>query len=260
MNAIILAAGKGERLRPLTDNKPKCLVTLFGKTILEWQIETFHNQGIYDITIVTGYKSDKINNPELKKIENKNFNSTNMVETLFCAQSELKESTVVSYGDILFNEKILNKLVNDENDFSVVVDDDWYNMWKLRFKNPLDDAESLRFDSNHFLQSIGQPVEKIEEIQSQYIGLMKFQNEGILKLKSVYKYAKEISEKEPNPLNPKIIFEKSYMTDLLNYLIKTGSKIKAVKTNGGWLELDSMNDYELYQNIKSNNQIKNIFN
>ena len=105
MNAIILAAGKGERLRPLTENKPKCLVSLFGKTLLEWQIETFQNQGINDITIVTGYKSDLIKYPEIKKIQNKNYDSTNMVETLFCAQNELKESTIVSYGDILFNEE-----------------------------------------------------------------------------------------------------------------------------------------------------------
>jgi choline kinase len=259
LNAIILAAGKGERLRPLTDNKPKCLVKLFGKTLLEWQIETFHNQGIHDITIVTGYKSDLIKNPELKKIENKNYDSTNMVETLFCAQSELKESTIVSYGDILFNEEILKKLVNDTNDFSVVVDENWYDLWKLRFKNPLDDAESLQFDNDLFLQSIGQPVKKIEEIQSQYIGLMKFQNEGISKLKSSYQNAKEISKKESNPLNPKTNFEKSYMTDLLNYLIKTGSKIKAIKIYGGWLELDSMDDYELYQNLKMKNEIKKFF-
>mgnify|MGYP003685869333 FL=1 len=259
MNAIILAAGKGERLRPLTENKPKCLVSLFGKTLLEWQIESFHNQGIDDITIVTGYKSDLIKYPELKKIQNKNYDSTNMVETLFCAQSELKESTIVCYGDILFNEEILKKLVDNTDDFSVIVDENWYDLWKLRFKNPLDDAESLQFDNNLFLQSIGQPVKKIDEIQSQYIGLMKFQNEGILKLKSSYQKAKEISKKQSNPLNHKITFEKSYMTDLLNYLIKNGSKIKAIKINGGWLELDSMDDYELYENLKMKDETKKFF-
>ena len=88
---------------------------------------------------------------------------------------------------------------------------------------------------------------------------MKFQNEGISKLKSSYQNAKEISKKESNPLNPKINFEKSYMTDLLNYLIKLGSKIKAVKIYGGWLELDSMDDYELYQNLKMKNEIKKFF-
>jgi len=69
LNAIILAAGKGERLRPLTDNRPKCLVKLFGKSILEWQIESFQNLGITDITVVTGYLSDLINFPSVKIIK-----------------------------------------------------------------------------------------------------------------------------------------------------------------------------------------------
>ena len=68
LNVIILAAGKGERLRPLTNDKPKCMVELFGKSILEWQIETFQKFGIKDITIVTGYKSELIHYPQLNLI------------------------------------------------------------------------------------------------------------------------------------------------------------------------------------------------
>ena len=64
MNAIILAAGKGERLHPLTENKPKCLVELFGKSLLQWQISAFHEFGIDDITVVSGYKSEEIHSPE----------------------------------------------------------------------------------------------------------------------------------------------------------------------------------------------------
>ena len=96
MNAIILAAGKGERLRPLTNDKPKCLVELFGKSLLEWQIETFQNSGITDITVVSGYKSDLINFPETTILKNEKYNSTNMAETLFCAKDKLLTSTVVS--------------------------------------------------------------------------------------------------------------------------------------------------------------------
>ena len=54
MNGIILAAGQGKRLAPLTKNKPKCMVNLFGKTLLEWQISVFKKCGITDISIVTG--------------------------------------------------------------------------------------------------------------------------------------------------------------------------------------------------------------
>ena len=109
MNAIILAAGKGERLRPLTDNRPKCLVKLFGKSILEWQIESFQNLGITDITVVTGYLSDLINFPSVKIIKNNKFNTTNMLETLFCAETSFTNSTIISYGDIIFESSILKK-------------------------------------------------------------------------------------------------------------------------------------------------------
>ena len=60
MNVIILAAGQGKRLTTLTKNKPKCMVNLFGKTLLEWQISVFKKCGISDITIVTGYRHELI--------------------------------------------------------------------------------------------------------------------------------------------------------------------------------------------------------
>ena len=73
MNVIILAAGKGERLKPLTNETPKCLVKLFGKSLLDWQIETFRKLGISDITIITGYKNESINYSNTKKIVNTRF-------------------------------------------------------------------------------------------------------------------------------------------------------------------------------------------
>jgi CTP:phosphocholine cytidylyltransferase-like protein len=56
LKAIILAAGRGKRLNPLTDKIPKAMVKLFGKSLLEWQINVFRNCNINDISIVTGYK------------------------------------------------------------------------------------------------------------------------------------------------------------------------------------------------------------
>ena len=259
MNAIILAAGKGERLRPLTENKPKCLVKLFGKSLLEWQIEIFHKLGIDNITVVTGYKSHLINFPQITNLENKKYDSTNMVETLFCAEEKLKNSTIVSYGDIIFEPKVLSKLMKSEADFSIVIDKNWLDYWKLRFKKPLDDAESLQIDSENFITSIGQKVENIEQIQAQYIGLMKFQNEGISFLKSFYKQAKKKSMSGNNPLNTNVKFENSYMTDLLNSLIAEGCNLKAVEIQNGWLELDSITDYQLYEQMYSDNTLEPFF-
>ena len=80
MKVIILAAGVGKRLHPLTLNQPKCLVELFGKSILKWQIDVFNHFNITDITVVKGYMEEKINIPNLNHYVNKKFQDTNIVE------------------------------------------------------------------------------------------------------------------------------------------------------------------------------------
>lgn len=247
MNAIILAAGKGERLRPFTNDKPKCLVKLFGKTLLEWQINVFQNSGITDITVVTGYRSNLINFPEITILKNEKYATTNMVETLFCAKEKLLDSTIISYGDIIFEKQVLKKLMNNSSDIAVVVDKNWEKYWKMRFKIPLDDAESLKFDVDGFITSIGQKTSDLSNIQAQYIGLMKFQNNGIYDLKNFYTKALSKSSHGINILNPQTTFEKSYMTDLLQAMINYNYQIKSVSIEGGWLELDSVDDYKLYE-------------
>ena len=103
---IILAAGEGKRLHPLTLDKPKCMVEIFGKRVLEWQLEIFKQFNINDITIVTGYMAEKINLQSLTYFNNPDYSSNNMVETLFCARDKLKGSVIVVYGDIIF-EKVV---------------------------------------------------------------------------------------------------------------------------------------------------------
>jgi choline kinase len=246
LEAIILAAGEGKRLRPLTNNTPKCLVNLFGKSLLQQQIETFRSCKIDDISVVTGHLNQMINFENITYFQNPNFKTTNMVETLFCAKEKLTNSVIVSYGDIIFEKNVLQKLIDSNDDISVVIDKNWKKYWEMRFDNPLNDIESLILDDG-YISNIGQKVNSFDKIQGQYIGLMKFQNEGMSFLLDFYENAKKKSKDERvNILNSNLPFEKSYMTDLLQGLINAGCKIKAVPVNNGWLELDSYHDYEVY--------------
>jgi choline kinase len=259
MKAIILAAGEGKRLRPLTNDSPKCMVKLFGKSILQRQIEIFTRSGITDISVITGYRSDKIQIPSIHYFHNKNYDTTNMVETLFCAKDAMSENVIVSYGDIVFQQNVLQKLMQSDDDFSVIVDKNWYAYWKVRFQNPLDDAESLLIDESGFITNIGQKVTSLDSIMGQYIGLMKFQGTGLEFLKKHYEDLKETVKNGKNPLNPNLPFEKSYMTDLLNYLITANCKLKAIPINNGWLELDTINDYNLYEKMRNDNSLNKFY-
>lgn len=259
MNAIILAAGEGKRLKPLTNKKPKGLVELFGKSILERQIELFLDSGITDISIVTGYNDKMIKFNQINYFHNPNFKTTNMVETLFCAEEKLKESTIISYGDIIFEKTVLQKLIDSKYEISIIVDLAWKEYWEKRFENPLDDAESLTLHDG-FITNIGQKPLTLEQIQGQYIGLMKFQNNGIELIKKMYHKFKNESNLGINPLNPKLKFEESYLTDFLQALIKNEIKLKAIPIFGGWIEIDSMEDYNLYQKMYKEKSLSEFIN
>jgi L-glutamine-phosphate cytidylyltransferase len=260
LKAIILAAGEGKRLRPLTDNKPKAMVNLFGMSILERQINTFKNCGIQDLIVVGGYKDETINFSNIKKYKNPDYASTNMVETLFCADSEMNDQIIISYGDIIFEKNVLINLINSNEDYSVVIDKDWQKYWELRFTDPLNDAESLRLDSMDNIIEIGQDVKNIDDIQGQYIGLMKFQGKGLEFVREFYKTTKEESNKTgENPLNRNIPFRKSYMTDFIQGLVNVGCKIKAISINNGWLELDSNDDYKKYNEMYQTGKLSKFF-
>ncbi len=259
LKVIILAAGQGKRLQPLTKSIPKCLVKLFGKSLLEYQLDIFEKSNILDISIVTGYKSKKIKNPKITYFHNKNYEKTNMITSLFCSEKKMTDQIIVSYGDIIFEKKVINQLLKTKEDISVVIDQNWRRYWELRFKNPLDDAETLKIDSDENILEIGQKTSKFSEIHGQYIGLMKFQGKGIYQLKEYYKKAKQSVENGKNILNSKYSFDNSYMTDLLQGMINDGIKIKAVKINSGWLELDSLKDYNLYNKLFEEKKLDELF-
>jgi len=181
-----------------------------------------------------------------------------MVETLFCAKEELSENVIISYGDIIFEERVLEKLIECKDDFAVVVDKNWEEYWNMRFQNPLEDAESLKIDNRGFITNIGQKVSNSNEIEGQYIGLMKIKKDVVKNLKEFYEIKKQESKIGVNPLNEKISFEQSFMTDLIQGLIDSDNKIKAVPISGGWLELDTIDDYELYKKMQNENTIEQL--
>ena len=256
LKSIILAAGQGNRLRPLTNEKPKCMVELFGKSLIEHQISAYTACDISDINVVTGFRSDSITISNVRYFKNEQYERTNMVESLFCAEEILNGDVIISYGDIIFEKNVLKQLIQSANDFSVIIDKNWQDYWSIRSKNPLVDLESLKLDSKDNIISIGQKVKKLEEIQGQYIGLMKFSGKGVNILKDFYHECKKISEKKPNPLNDSSPFEKSFMTDLLQGLINSNYQLHSVPIHGGWLELDTIEDFETYQKLFRNNTIK----
>jgi len=245
MKAIILAAGMGTRLGHYTQDLPKCMLSFNGKTLIQRQIETLRSCGITDITIIKGYMPEKINISGTKTYLNPDYSSTNMVETLFCAEQDMdgNDEILVCYADIIYEPKILQKVLQSSTEVGVVVDDDYWEYWSARSENPESDMESLVIADDRIID-LGNTKCSRDEAKVRYVGLIKFSKEGIKKLKEVYKENKEKYFNLDQPWLRSKSFKKAYMTCMLQALINSGQKVEPIIISRGWMEFDTVEDYD----------------
>ena len=236
MKAIILAAGEGTRLRPYTLDRPKCLVEIDGISLLDRQLSVLRSCGIDEIVLIGGYRCEMLQNKATRLHLNPRYAETNMVWTLFCAEYELEGEVIVSYGDIVYSGEILDRLLTSRADIAVAVDSEWESYWRARSDDPLTDAETLRLAEDGSILEIGQRPESLEEIEGQYMGLMKFTAAGLASLKAVFQAARATAQLRGKPP------EKAYMTDLLQALIDDGVRVEAVLVKEAWVEVDTVQD------------------
>ena len=248
---VILAAGQGTRLMPYTKNKPKCLVNLNHRSLLSYQVETMNACGINKIYVVAGYKSFEIKKfPNLLYVINRKYKKTNMVESLYCLKDKLinlNNDVIISYSDIIYHKSILEKLLNKRSQFSVVIDLNWRQLWELRFKNPLKEAETLKIKRN-LIKEIGKKSRAYKEIEGQYIGLIKLKK-LYLQFSMNIQILKESNKKD---------IEKIFLTDFIQYLITKKWNISPVTIKGNWLEVDSKKDLKLYRSLISKKSSNNL--
>ena len=240
MKAIILAAGTGSRLKYLTKYKPKCLIEINGKSLLQSQIDNFNSQKIKKIVIIGGYKFKKLRKFNKKIIVNKEYKRTNMLWSLFKAVKEMNDDLIISYGDIAYSKYNLKKIIKSKANIGIAYDTNWKKYWKKRFSNPIKDVESFKLNSNREIIEIGNKVNSLSNIQGQYIGLLKFKKKEIKKIKKVFKFIL----KNNKTVNNKDI-KKAYLTDFIQELVNQKFKVSGVPISDGWLEIDTVSDFRL---------------
>ena len=255
--AIILAAGFGSRLMPHTKDKPKCMVEIDGKTILERQTEVFSHFGIKDIAIVSGHASSAIPTESYSVFENQQYSTTNMVASLMCARDWLSSSDtdlIISYGDIVFNSRVFDGMMRAEDgDMYVVSDTRWLKYWEKRMEDPLMDAETFRVNESGYVTELGKKPKSASDIEGQYIGLQRWSGHRINDILRFYDSMDRQARYDGQN------FENMYMTSFLQLLADNGFSMKAVPIENGWLELDTDEDYNLYQTMIKNNTMDTFY-
>jgi len=238
MKLIILAAGQGTRLRPYTNTIPKCLVQYAGVPLLEYQLEAADSAGINEIIVIGGYKAESIKYPNIKKIVNNEYATTNMVYTMFKAIElfDGKSDIIMAYGDIIYEKSILKLLCESDHSITLVSDQHWKKYWSKRMDDPLNDVETFKI-SNGKLSELGKAPKSSSEVEGQYIGLVKFSKDVILKIVNEWKLLCENDDKE--------IIDTMYMTDFIQRLINREYVVDILQIKNGWMEFDQPADLEI---------------
>ena len=243
-NAVVLAASRGRQLEDLTEDRPKCMVDVRGKPLLHRLVGSFNDAGVRELTVVTGYKSDTVEFPGIKTVENTEYETSGEVASLACASDALNGECLVSYGDIMFRSHVLNLLLDCDADIAVVVDSNWQEERSVTTKRTVDLVQcSHPYSADYFDEAVAE-LTRIDsslpesKANGEWIGLAKFSEKGSALLQAQINQMREDGS-----------LDKASMTDLFNRLIDDGAKPQVVYITGHWLDVNDAFDLARARNF-----------
>lgn len=234
MKALILAAGLGTRLAPITNSVPKSLVPVNGKPILFKQIENLYENGITDITIISGYKAEvleknvKENYPNVKIINSVDYMNTNNMYSAYLAKSEMYgKAFLMMNADVFFDGSVIKSLLEFDGENAIVTD----------IGNYLEESMKVIEDDGKLI-AIAKTITQ-EEALGASIDVYKFSVEGgqafFDKCAEYIEERKELKKWSEVALN-----------DILPY-----TNFKACPLVGRWLEIDNHDDLRAAEELFS---------
>ncbi|MEF3169213.1 MAG: phosphocholine cytidylyltransferase family protein [Deltaproteobacteria bacterium] len=176
MKAIILSAGQGKRLLPLTADIPKCSILLGRKTILEWQIDVIRRCGIEDVVVVLGYQAGKVEQllekrygkGSVRTVFNPFYAVSDNLGTCWIVRGEMNEDFLLLNGDTLFTPTILRKVLESPPHPITVT---------VNVKDAYDEDDMKVSLEGDRLVRIGKDI-PAEQVQAESIGMILFRGEG----------------------------------------------------------------------------------
>ena len=245
MNAIILSAGEGTRLRPETISIPKGMVKLFDKSLLEMQIDVFKKCSINDISIVTGYLADKITFPSINYFKNENYSSTAGNESIFCAKEKLQDCTIITYGDLVFEKAVIDQVIDFNGDIGVATEMNWLPTYQNRSQHPLSQADNVLI-KNGKITEMRKNIQKPDSKIGEFAGIVKLSKNGSdILLKKLNELHKSHNGKFHNASSLK----QSIIPDMLQELIDSEINVEPIYISGKWCEIDTPQDLEIARKI-----------
>jgi phosphoenolpyruvate phosphomutase len=235
--AIVLAASRGDELGALTEQLPKTMVKIQGRPILSHIVDAYNAVGIKDILVVRGYKKEAVSLPNLTYIDNNDFADTGELDSLLLALRSRKgpaRSTIISYGDVLFNKYIPQSLSQEAEDCVIFVDSNWQEQSSYArlggFVECTIPNSRKAFNAQIYLRRLGNNIPQ-ESIHGVWMGFFKISPNAVTDITEI------IVELLANPAN-----RKAGIPLLLQELLKREYPLRVLYTAGHWLDINSLED------------------
>ena len=238
MKVIILAAGRGKRLGHYTKEIPKPLIDINGKSIIERQIELFKKNGITEIFVVRGYKKEKFCMEGITFIDNEDFANTNQLASLVLAQNRISGNALILYGDLLFEQSILDQILMSNSDISVTIDLKWKEHCYENRNNQFPAMAEIENDKVVHISENKSLIRK--KLCGEFFGIIKLSSEGSKILTDIIEKAKHNKGK----FHDSDSFVMGKIPDIIEEIIELGFVVKPIFVNGKWFEVDTILDLE----------------
>ena len=236
-SAIVLAASRGKELGVLTEQQPKTMVKIQGTPILSRIVDAYNAVGIKDIVVVRGYKKEAVNLPNLTYVDNNDFAETGELDSLLKALQSRKgpaQSTIISYGDVLFNKYIPQSLCQENDACVIFVDSNWQEQSSYArlggFAECTIPNSRKAFNTKIYLKQLGTKLPQ-ESIHGVWMGFLKVSPSATTLITGI------IAEMLANPAN-----RKATIPQLIQELLKRDYPIRVLYTAGHWLDINSLED------------------
>ena len=254
---IIPAAGEDPSLSSILNGKPKSMLEIAGKTLLDWQISALNSNNLTNITVITGYKSRTMKADGVTFQENKDYKRGSELHSLMEARKKMTNGFIMLYSDILFEENIMSKILACQEDIVLVVDNTMqYHApeankiqdFVISKNKHLPTRRKISFAYENIISKIGSKLNP-ETATHEFIGLAKFTKTGAEQLLQTYEdcvknYHGKLQEAEN--------INQFKFTDLIQEMIDRGYVANFLEIHKGWLEIHSTEDIELANHFLSN--------
>lgn len=244
--AVVLAAGYEPALMPLIADRPKTMLEVRGRTILERQVDTLGEFGIRDVVVVRGYRKEQVTVPGVRFVDNDRYRETGELHSLFQAEAHLDGPVLVLYGDIIFEPAIVERLLGVTADVAVVVDRSFPDAFRAGApmpSGPLDlvvtemPATGRRFVApagGSRVLRIGTDVAP-SDAHGEFVGLAAFSAAGVRALRDVH--AALAAERAEG-------LDRASLPHMLQAMIDGGQPVVSVDVHKGWSEVDTFEDLQ----------------